>query len=106
MHINSLLAYYADIRKFNKREKLIYGHLTMLDRPATDREVKDILFGFTSDMNACRPRISDLIRKGWLVEVDKVKDRVTGKRVRRVRAVSAEEKQRNEHGELVQEVML
>ena len=106
MHINSLLAYYSEINNFNKKEKLIYGHIVMVGKPVTDREIKDALYGRSADQNTVRPRITELKKKGWLVEVDKVKDRVTGKRVRRVRAVSAEEKQRNEHGELVQEVML
>ena len=39
--------------------------------------------GFT-DMNSVRPRISDLIKAGVLMEYDTVRDHVTGKLVRRV----------------------
>ena len=93
VHINSLLAYYDEIKNFSKREAMVYGHIAMSPDYLTDRQVKDALFGNGGDMNACRPRISDLIRKGWIKEVGKVKDGVTGKQVRLVRAVTAEEKQ-------------
>jgi len=92
MHVNSLNAYYEQIKNFNNKEKLIYGHISMSSTPLTDREVKDEVYTISHDMNAVRPRISDLIKKGWLVEVHKVKDRVTGKNVRTVRAVSPEER--------------
>ena len=95
VHINSLTAYYDDIKKFSQREKLIYGHIAMSKDPLTDRQVKDALFGNSGDMNLCRPRISDLMKKGWLKEVGKVRW-VTGKNVRLVRAVSAEEKHQAE----------
>ena len=95
VHINSLICYYDEIKKFNKREKLIYGHIAMSKDPLTDRQVKDALFGNSGDMNTCRPRISDLIKKGWLKEVGKVRG-VTGKNVRLVKAVSPEEKHQAE----------
>jgi hypothetical protein len=89
---NSLIAYRAEIKKFNKRENLIYGFLLRAGRAMTDREIKDELFGFTADMNTTRPRLSDLIRAGWIRETGKTIDGITGKRVRKVKAVSPEER--------------
>ena len=101
VHVNSLIAYEAEKRNFSKREQLVYGYLTMCRTPQTDRAVRDALFTPTADMNAVRPRISDLIKSGWVREVGKVKSNVTGKRVRMVRAVSVEERARNEEGLLL-----
>lgn len=52
-------------------------------RPLTDREVARDL-GFR-DMNSVRPRITEMIESGVLVEVGKVKDAVTHVSVRLVR---------------------
>lgn len=60
------------------------------DNPAfTDRDMLRIL-GY-SDPNAVRPRITELIGMGLLIEVDAVRDSVTGKTVRRSRAATARE---------------
>lgn len=48
--------------------------------PLTDREVAERL-GFT-DLNSCRPRITELIHAGEVAEIANVKDHVTGKTVR------------------------
>lgn len=67
-------------------------------RAFTDRQMMHIL-GFT-DMNSVRPRITELTDTGYLVEVDSVRDEVTGKTVRRSRAATAREivlwRQRND----------
>ena len=55
--------------------------------PATDREVMAGL-GF-SDPNAVRPRITELVAAGVLVEDGEVLDPVTDRMVRRVAVVSA-----------------
>ncbi len=55
----------------------------MMGRPLTDREVKEI--GKYSDMNMCRPRLSELIEMGRLEECGSVKDVVTKKTVRLTR---------------------
>lgn len=94
VHVNSLIAYQNEVKKFSKRENLIYGFLLRQDRAMTDREIKDELFGFTADMNTTRPRISDLMKAGWIRETAKVEDQVTRKRVRRVKAISPEERAR------------
>ena len=106
MHPNSLIAYQEEARKFNDREKMIYGHLTMTHAPITDREVKDYLFGKAGDMNNVRPRITDLIEKKWVIEVDKIRDYVTGKSVRRVRAISPEERVDLEANQPFQQALL
>ena len=91
MHVNSIIAYREEMEKFNEREKLIYGHLTFKG-PQTDREAKDELFGISADANKVRPRISDLMKKGWIREVGKKRCQLTGKKVRIVRAVTPEER--------------
>ena len=91
MHPNSLVAYRQEFANFNERERLVYGEIAF-NGPMTDRDVRNGLFGVTADLNKARPRISDLIKKGWLEEVGKVKDAVTNKTVRKVRAITPEEK--------------
>ena len=91
-HLNSLIAYQEELTKLSKRATLIYGYLVQQQRSMTDREIKDVLFGVTADCNTTRPRISDLIKAGWLREVGKVRDHVTGKRVRKTRALTPEQR--------------
>ena len=57
--------------------------------PLTDREVCEAL-GFR-DMNHVRPRITELVERGQVVEFDSVRCRVTNRTVRRV-AKAVEEK--------------
>lgn len=52
--------------------------------PATDRQVRDALFGTNADMNMVRPRITELLDAGALVECGSVECEVTGRRVRQV----------------------
>ena len=94
--LQSLQAYYEEMGKFNEREKLIYAYIAMENRPMTDREVKEGLFGVMSDMNKVKPRITELKKRGWLVEAGKIKDHVTGKKVRLVKHVTPEERAKNE----------
>lgn len=64
-------------------------HAAILDlcrreaRPLTDRQIVELL-GF-SDMNSCRPRVSELVDFGYLIECGNVRDSVTGKTVRQVK---------------------
>jgi Na+-transporting NADH:ubiquinone oxidoreductase subunit NqrC len=91
-HINSLLAYQQEVRNFNERETLIYGFLVQQEDPLTDREIRDILKP-SADMNFIRPRVTDLKKAGWIVEEEKkVKDPITDKLVRRVRALTPEQR--------------
>lgn len=59
---------------------------------ATDRDVLTLLFGLTMDMNAVRPRLTELVQAGWLAECGEVRDIVTDKLVRVLRATTPEER--------------
>jgi DNA-binding Lrp family transcriptional regulator len=86
MHANSLAAYQAgNLEAFPQRAQMILGALAELGR-ATDRQVCERL-GF-ADMNACRPRISELIAAGVIEECGDILDPLTKRPVRVVRIVS------------------
>lgn len=85
LHVNSLRAYeQGRVDLFSKRELAILGAFRAAGpgAKATDRQVM-IALGF-SDMNSVRPRITELINDGVLVEVGETTDGVTRKRVRLV----------------------
>lgn len=83
MHVNSLLAYYqGEDRMFGTRELLVLGTVEKIS-PCTDREVM-LHLGF-KDMNAVRPRITELLEDGILVECDSVNDPITHRDVRRLK---------------------
>jgi hypothetical protein len=88
MHTNSLNAFHA--ATFTVRELEIINAIQKYGS-STDRQIKDIL-GFT-DMNAVRPRISELIIKGKLEERGSQHDPVTKRNVRIVGFPIIEEKQ-------------
>jgi hypothetical protein len=91
MHVNSLAAYQAgDERMFSVRELSVLGAVGRL-RVASDREVM-VALGF-SDMNAVRPRITELVDDGVLEEVCSKEDPVTRKTVRVVGIRNREDKQ-------------
>lgn len=80
IHPNSYQAYHS-INKSQRRHIIqriyeVYGSLT-------DRQVCDIL-GFR-DLNSVRPRISEMIDDGVLVECGNKKDEITHKTVRLVK---------------------
>lgn len=81
MHENSLTAYRAEEAKLSRRAQAVLDWITE-HGPHTDREVMRGM-GF-SDMNAVRPRITELIDLRKLMEVGDVRCPVTGKKVRRV----------------------
>lgn len=62
------------------REALILYAYRLAGRPMTDRDVATAL-GF-NDMNAVRPRCTDLIDRGLLREVGEIRCQVTGITVR------------------------
>lgn len=87
MHEHSLEAYGLHAEEFGEREQAILGILSAEGRPLTDRQLAARLaedFALPMDMNTARPRISDLIRKGTLVETGSVRDADTGEEVRLV----------------------
>jgi len=88
IHPHSIEAKTGQNGKFGKRERKIYKCLMACGRPMTDREVRDRLFGPLADMNAVRPRITELRDKGWIREVGAKRDAMTRKKVRLVVAIS------------------
>jgi predicted HTH transcriptional regulator len=87
MHEHSLSAYYeGKVEVFTKREGQILAAYERVGK-ASDREIADEL-GF-QDLNAVRPRITELIADGILREVGETKDPVTRKAVRVVEIIPA-----------------
>ena len=81
VHENSRKAYHEELPKLSDRCSEIMDLFADSEQPpTTDRQVMSIL-GF-SDMNSVRPRITELIDAGYLMEVGKIKCPVTGKTVR------------------------
>ena len=65
---------------FTERRTLVLGVYQTMQQPLTDREVKDLL-EFT-DMNAVRPRITELLIEGKLKETGSTICNTTGRNVR------------------------
>ena len=84
MHANSVKAYAEGRAVLNERSRAVLSIYRLTRRQMTDRECMCIMH-FT-DPNAVRPRITELIDAGLLVECGKTKDAITGKTVRLVRA--------------------
>ena len=80
MHDNSLRAYDELQPELTGRRGEIYAVYESAGHAMTDREVMEALGH--RDMNAVRPRITELIQAGALAEVDSVPCSVSGKRVR------------------------
>jgi len=95
IHENSKAAKAKYKARLGKREQMIYDYLlaNRAAAPISDREVRMGLFTDRwGDMNMVRPRITTMIRNGWLEEVDKVEDPVTHTPCRRTRARTAAER--------------
>lgn len=82
-HANSINAREAIKTDAQRRCEMIINYLVR-QGPSTDRQVLNGLFPGREDMNLVRPRISDLIRVGTLIEHSEVRDPKTGRKVRRV----------------------
>jgi hypothetical protein len=82
MHRNSLSAYRAEEPRLSKRAAAVLAWLTERG-PHTDRQVAYGM-GFGENLNAVRPRITELIDLHLLMEVGDVVCPVTRKSVRRV----------------------
>jgi hypothetical protein len=80
IHPNSIESYHETTEARAKRRNDVFMAFIELGRPATDREICHRL-GY-SDMNAARPRITELVDEGELIEWGKVRDSLTGRRVR------------------------
>ena len=72
-----------------KRQKVIYAILAE-HGSLTDREVLEEMGG--RDMNQVRPRITELVGMGWAEEVGREDCPVTGRPVRRVRAITEQDR--------------
>ena len=81
IHANSIQAYHAEKPKLSRRATAILAYITE-HGPHTDREVMRGM-GF-AEPNAVRPRITELVDAGLLMEVGDVTCPTTHKRVRRV----------------------
>ncbi len=75
--------------RIGRRAEAVLLTLRSFNSPPTDREIAAKL-GF-SDLNAVRPRITELIALGLVVEMGSVSCEVTGKTVRTTRALSLDE---------------
>ena len=81
IHDNSLEAWHAGRRSaFAKRELEILDAYAGRRRPLADRDVQAIC-GYP-ELARCQPRISDLVKKGVLVEVGSTTCELTKKTVR------------------------
>jgi len=83
IHINSKLSFRELQETLGKRQGAILQAVTRMKKLVTDRQVKNLLE--LDDMNAVRPRISELLRLGVLKEGTPVKCPITGRKVRRVK---------------------
>lgn len=84
-HSNSLAAY-DDQRlqaEMTGRRAMIVAWLRE-HGPATDREIVAGLYHDGADPNLVRPRVSELLDAGAIVETGHVRDHATGMKVRRV----------------------
>lgn len=83
-HPNSMLSL-SELKgqgKLSKRAAAILQWLMAHPHPYTDREIA-IRMAYP-DMNCVRPRVTEMLQDGLLVEVDQVVCPITKKRVRRV----------------------
>jgi hypothetical protein len=77
-HENSALAYWEDRIKLSRRETEVFGAIARLGRPTARQILK---FLERHDLNEVRPRISDLKKKGLIIETGKVRDEKSKKMV-------------------------
>jgi len=91
IHVNSHSSFYEIKEDLKGRHKEIFEVFKIGKRAMTDRQVKETLG--LDDMNTVRPRITELIKKGYLTESTNTKCPVTGKTVRVCRKYFQESKQ-------------
>jgi hypothetical protein len=84
VHAHSLEAKENNQDAHNGRKALILECLQLRAKPLTDRQIRDACCGETADMNSVRPRITELIREGKLMECGEIEDHATGENVRLV----------------------
>jgi hypothetical protein len=84
MAMRSAMIHEEHEQEFRGRKRLILDCLRIRNRPMTDRQILNDLFPGRDDPNLVRPRISDLIREGALIEAAEQVDEKTGETVRTV----------------------
>ena len=82
LHAHSLVAKEHNQNAHKGRKQLILDCLVVKGKPMTDRQIRDAICGETADMNTVRPRITELIREGKLMECGEIVDPVTHEDVR------------------------
>ena len=94
MHDNSLRAFREDGVKLGKRCGQILAIMRQHRLPLTARDVLEKYcrdYGIEGrDMNLVRPRISELVKDGWLREAGRVRDKATSKTVSTFEPVTRE----------------
>lgn len=80
VHANSIDAYHAEEPKLSRRAEAVLAWIRIHGK-ATDRQIAYGM-GFGENLNAVRPRITELIEAGKLREATNIRCEVTGKRVR------------------------
>lgn len=87
VHANSIEAFHASARMISRRAQAVLEWVREHGR-ATDRQIARGL-GF-AEMNAVRPRVTELVDLGVLHEVGSTRCEVTGKTVRLVDLAEAQ----------------
>jgi hypothetical protein len=82
LHAHSLEARDHNQDAHKGRKQLIVECLRLRAKPLTDRQIRDACCGEAADMNSVRPRITELIREGTLMECGEIVDPATGENVR------------------------
>lgn len=83
VHDNSIQTFYETEQDREKRRAEVFEVYVKAGRSMTDREVCKAL-GY-NDLNAVRPRCSELVDEGLLIEVGKTRCPITNRRVRLMR---------------------
>ena len=72
-HCHSLAAHDRHQDAHRGRKQLILECLQVRGKPLTDRQIRDLICP-GGDMNAVRPRITELLRDGRLIEAGEIED--------------------------------
>jgi hypothetical protein len=90
-HINSRAAFAEGQAEGDMGRRALACYQAVCEmRSATDRMVRDQLR--MADMNMVRPRLTELVHAGWLVECGDVEDTTTHKMVRVLRPTTTAER--------------
>lgn len=82
VHANSIESFHSQEAKLSRRAQAVLDWISE-HGPRTDREIAYGM-GYGENLNAVRPRITELIEKNKLMEVCDVRCSVTNKTVRKV----------------------